>query len=84
MQVCSGRAPGRSDGSDLLTALDQIAFFHEHTGSMGVAGEQVIAMVDFNHIAVATAVITGNHHAPRSGKNRCTGFGLEIHPGVKR
>ena len=38
---------------------------------MGVAGDQVIAMVNLDHVAIGWVVFLGNHHTPRGGQNRC-------------
>ena len=52
MQMRPGRAPGVADFSDQLTALDDVARFHQHARGMCVARGHVVAVVYFDHIAV--------------------------------
>ncbi len=70
MQVGAGRAAGRADLRYFLTTFDQIAFFDKHFGRMGVTGDQIIAVVNLDHIAIGRMVFLGHHHTARCSQYR--------------
>src|SRR5512139_3882642 len=52
MQVRAGRAPGIAAVGDAAATLHQVAFLDEHLRQVRVAGDEVVAVVDVNHVAV--------------------------------
>ncbi len=52
MQMRAGRAPGGTDLAELAAALHHFPQLHEQLGLVGVARDQVVAMVDVHHVAV--------------------------------
>src|SRR4051794_6408899 len=57
MQMRTGRTASRSDVGNMLAALDDVADLHQQAGSMGVACDNIIAMVDLEHVAVLMMVL---------------------------
>ena len=62
MQMRSGRAPGASNLGNFLPALDQITAFDQYSRSMGITRDQVIAVIDFNHVAIGWMKLLRHHH----------------------
>src|SRR5215813_955159 len=52
MQVRAGRAPGGAHFADLVAPLHDIALLHVQLRLVGVARDEVVAMVDVDHVAV--------------------------------
>src|SRR3546814_20872215 len=54
-----------------LALLDQIAYFDIDGRCMRVAGNQAVAVTDFNQLAVARHITCLGHHATGSRMERC-------------
>ena len=84
VQVRPGRTACRADVGDLLAALDQVALLHPEPGGVGIAGDQVVAVVDFDHVAVGGMNFLRHHDAAGGGQDGRARVGLEVQPGVQR
>ena len=82
MQMRSGRPAGRADFSNFLAPLNQIAFFNEHARRVGVPANEVIAVVDLNHVSIGLVVLLGDHYSTGRSKNRRTGLRRKIESGM--
>src|SRR3990172_7054077 len=78
MQVRTGGAAGRADCGDLAAAAHDLSDFDEQLGGMGIAGDEVVAMVDLDHLAVLTVIFGEHHHAAGCRKYGCPHIGDEI------
>src|SRR5882757_1389958 len=82
MQMRTGRASGRSDAADDLADLDLLADLHFDLRQVAVARRKSVAVVDFDHLAVATAPARGFHGAVGGGAHRVAGAAAEVETGV--
>src|SRR3546814_19570040 len=62
---------GRAHPRKQLALLDQIAYFDIDGRRMRVAGNQAVAVTDFNQLAVARHITCLGHHATGSRMDRC-------------
>ena len=69
MQVRASRPSTCANFSNFLTSLDQIAFLDPHFGSMGIPCDEVVAMVNFNHLAIFWVKLLGDHDTARGSQN---------------
>ena len=60
MQMGTSRTSGAPNLGDFLTPLDQVALFHQYFRGMGVAANQIIAMIDLGHVAILGVILL--HH----------------------
>ena len=51
---------------------------------MGIAGDQVVAVIDFYHVAVGCIEFLRHHHATGRGMDRGADFGWVIQASVQR
>ena len=84
VQVRPGGSTGRADFGNFLATLHEIALFNQYPQGMGVPGNQIIAMVNFDHIAVRRMNFLRHHNAPSRRDNRRAWLGGEIKAGVQR
>src|ERR1700681_4775443 len=82
MQMRAGRPPGRSDRADHLSDSDLIADLDADLRQMAVAGRQAVAVVDFDHAAIAASPSRRNHLSVRGRPHRVAYGGAEIETGV--
>src|ERR1700691_6482892 len=82
MQVWTGRPAGRADRPDHLSDLDLVADLDADVGQMAVTGRQAVAMIDFDHAAVAAGPPGRRHFSVRGRAHRVTHRGAEIQTGV--
>src|SRR3546814_1089685 len=55
MQVAAGRPSGRSHQRNRLMLADGLAGPHEQARQMGIARAETLAMVDLDHLAIASS-----------------------------
>src|SRR3546814_12494776 len=79
MHVGAGGAAGRAGLGDLLAAAHQVTDLHAQPRVVRVAGDVAVAVVDFDHLAVARAPAREADHAAGHGQHRVPGSGLENH-----
>ena len=84
VQMRPGRTPGRADFGNFLRALNDVAGLDVQCRSVGVAGDDVAAMIDFHHVAELVMPLGGQHHAPCCSHDRRTGLGNEVDAFVRR
>ncbi len=83
MQVRAGGTAGGADLGDLLAAAHEVAALDEGAGGMGVAGDQLVAVVDLHHVAVGRVDFLRHDHAAGSGQDGRAGVRLEVQPRVQ-
>jgi hypothetical protein len=83
MDVRPRTASGRSDTPDVRTFADLRADAHCNRGKMTVACMNAIAMVDFDHVAVATTVAGENNGSRRGGMHDATPRAGKVDSGMK-
>src|ERR1700733_1630006 len=79
-----GRAAGRAKPADGLAGLDVFADLDVDFREMSVTGREPIAMIDFDHTAIAAAPAGGNHGSGRRYMDRFSGVAAEIEAGMHR
>ena len=84
VKVCACGSACGTHFSNLLPALNQVPFFDQYLGRMGVTGDEVVAVVNFNHVAVGLVVFLSNDDATRSSNYRSALLGREIQHGMQR
>ena len=84
MQMRPGGAAGRSNGADQLTDLHDVADLDVDLGEVAVARRQAIAMVDFNHAAIAASPSRRHHLAVRGDAHGIARRGTEVEAGMHR
>src|SRR5882672_688058 len=82
VQMRTGRSAGRADGADHLSDLDLIANLDADLRQMSVTGRQAVAVIDFDHAAVAASPSRRDHFSVRGRPHRVAHGGAEIEPGV--
>src|SRR6266581_2578037 len=75
----TGGAAGRAGFRHLASALDNVAFLDEKPRAMRVAGGEIVAVVDLDHVAVLVMGPGVGHDAARRCENRGAGVDDEIH-----
>src|SRR5712691_7986556 len=70
MQVRAGGATGGSGFGDLAPALDHLAFPHQNSRAMSVAGSEIVAVVDLDQKTVLGMRSRVDHHATCRRENR--------------
>jgi hypothetical protein len=83
VQVRAGGTTGGTDLGDLLAALDQGTLLDQHFGGVGVTGDQLVAVIDLDQVAVLGMALGGDHDAGGGGDDRGAGVGDEIDAFVK-
>ena len=78
MQMGPRRTASAAHLGDFLTTFDQVALFHHHFGRMGVAANQIVAMVYLGNVAILGMIFLHHHDTTRSGIDRSTRFGRKI------
>src|ERR1039458_5345975 len=79
VQAISGRASGTSHLGNLLTAPHHLTDLYQQFGSMPVAGDNIIAVINLHHITILGMVTRiGDHTASRS-INRRSGIRHKVH-----
>src|ERR1700721_41784 len=84
MQMRTGRSAGRPDRTDHLSNLDLVADLDADFGQMAVAAREAVAMVDFDHAAIAAGPPRRRHFSIRGRAHRVAHGGTEIEPGMHR
>src|SRR5262245_3590258 len=74
VQVRAGGAAGRADLGDLAAALQDVALADEQLRSVRVAGDQVVAVVDVDRIAVLRVEAGEDDYASGGGVDRRAGI----------
>ena len=69
MQMRPGGATCGANFGNFLAPFDQIALFYPHFGGMGIASDQIVAMIDFDHVAVFLMVFLRHHHTAGRRQN---------------
>src|SRR5215470_18892594 len=83
MEMRAGRAAGRADKADQLAAGDRISDFHVKLGKMAVAGDQAVAMVDLDHLAVAALPAGSGDRAVSRSNDKIATLAVDVHTGMK-
>src|SRR5688500_11350579 len=78
MQMRPGRAAGRPHFGDLFAPLHQVALAHQDLGGVGVARDQVVAVVDVDHVAILRVEAGEDHHTAGGGDDRRAVVGDEV------
>src|SRR5882672_7053580 len=78
----TGRSAGRADGADHLSDLDLIANLDADLRQMSVTGRQAVAVIDFDHAAIAASPSRRDHFSVRGRPHRVAHGCAEIEPGV--
>src|SRR5690606_14610263 len=78
VHVGAGGAAGRAGPGDLLAHAHQVADLHRVARVVRIAGDVAIAVVHFDHVAVAAAHAGIADHAVGHGQDRIAGVGIEI------
>ena len=60
MQMRAGGSPGGTNIGDMLAAPDNIADIDQDFGGMRIARHNVIAVIDFQHVAVIMMIFGSN------------------------
>ena len=84
MQVRAGRAAGRAHFTDLASARHDVALLHEQLRAMRVASDEVVAVIDVDHVAVLRMEAGEDDDAAGGGNDLRAGFGEEIDSFVHR
>src|SRR3546814_1866739 len=74
----AGGGAGSAGLGDLLAAAHQVTDLHAQPRVVRVAGDVAVAVVDFDHLAVARAPAREAVHAVGHGQHRVSGAGVEI------
>lgn len=78
VQMRTGGASGRANFADFLAAFDKIAVFDEHGGHMRIQSPNIIAVIDFNHDAVAGVDLLVDGYSGGRGNNGSAAISLKI------
>src|SRR5690606_37461512 len=78
VHVDPGGTPGRAGLGHLLAGAHQVAHLHRVAGVVGVAGDEAVAVVDLDHVAIAAAHARIADHAIGHAHHRVAGPGVEI------
>src|SRR5688572_15072917 len=78
MDVWTGSEPRRPDQRDALPALHHLATPHHHLGGMRIAGDDAIAVIDLDHVAVIALVARANNGALGGRHDWRAGPGCDI------
>src|SRR5450830_340647 len=78
VQVGPGGAPRGAHFGNALTPLDQIALVNKHLRSMGIAGDQVVSVIDLDHLPILGVVGLGDHHTTGGGQDRSAHISLVV------
>ena len=84
VQMRAGGAAGRADAADDVADLDVLADAHVDRRQMAVAGRELVAVVDLDHLAVAAVPAGGDDGAGGGGAHRIAGVAAHVHAGVHR
>src|SRR5262245_45440333 len=84
VQVRAGGAAGRADVGDLAAALQNVAFAYIQFGAVRVAGNQVVAVVDVDHVAILRMEAREDDDARGGGVHRRAVVGEEVDAFVHR
>src|SRR6185312_4779803 len=84
MQMGPGGAAGRADLADDLADVDDLADLDVDLREVAVPRREAVAVVDFDHIAVAAVAAGAGDAAARGGMHRLAGFTAHVEAGVHR
>ncbi|MNL59321.1 hypothetical protein D3C87_1830360 [compost metagenome] len=79
----AGRTTGCTHFGNLLPPFDNVSLLHMHLGCMGVSGDQIVAVIDFDHVAVGWVKLLHHHDAAGRGQDRRSGVGRKVQSGVQ-
>ena len=78
MHMRPGGTAGGAGFGDYVAALHQITGLDQQLGSVGVAGGEVVAVVDIDHVAILSMNFGNNDQAAGRRVNGCTGVDQKI------
>src|SRR5450830_448293 len=84
VQMGTGRSAGSTDIGDMLAPLDDVAYLHVEPGSMRISSDEIIAVINLQHVAKLIMIFGGNDYAGSSSDNRRAGRRRKIQTFVKR
>lgn len=83
MQVSARGSARRTHFSNFLATFDQVALFDKHPGGMGVTRDEIIAVINFHHVAVVRVILLRYHHTASGCQDRSAWCSGEIQPGMQ-
>src|SRR5690606_9677179 len=84
MQMRPRRTASGTYRGDFLPGVHQITYLDQDLGCMGIACHQLVAVIDFHHVAVPAQARCMGNYAARGGNYGSTARSGEVDAFVKR